>query len=75
MTTLLELRTPIPVEMIEGELPEGMKSSAGRGWCYAWAYTFDGHMQWLVCLDDTREWVWVPQPEIRADANWSMGRR
>lgn len=58
------------------KLPTGLAAKSGRGWAYAWKDVgVDGHRLWVIVLDDTGEVVDVPQPEIRVDMNWSLGRR
>jgi hypothetical protein len=44
---------------------------------YAFAlhdYSQEHHCIWGVALDDSGEVWWVPNPEIRFQDNWSMGR-
>jgi len=73
---MLQLDPPIPVEVTSKELPRGVTSKTRRGWCYAWERCgIDGHRIWVVVLDDSRQVVDVPQPEILVDPNWSYGRR
>jgi len=73
---ILQLDPPIPVAVTAGALPLGVKSKCGRGWCYGWqSVGIDGHRLWIVVMDDTGEVVDVPQPEVRVDMNWSIGRR
>ena len=70
------LDPPIPVAITAKSLPEGVKAASPRGWAYAWKDVgVDGHRLWVVVLDKTGEVVDVPQPEIRVDMNWSLGRR
>lgn len=70
------LNPPIPVSITSSSLPQGVRSTARRGWAYAWRDVGeDGHRLWVVVMDDTGEVVDVPQPEIRVDMNWSLGRR
>lgn len=72
----IQLDPPIPVTVTSGALPLGVKSKCGRGWAYGWKDVgVDGHRLWIVVMDDTREVVDVPQPEILVDMNWSLGRR
>ena len=74
MTT--QLNPPIPVSITSTALPEGVRATSRKGWCYAWRDTgIDGHRLWIVVLDETGEVVDVPQPEIVVDSNWSYGRR
>jgi len=71
-----QLHTPIPVSITSAALPEGVRATSRKGWCYAWKDTgIDGHRLWIVVLDETGEVVDTPQPEIRVDMNWSYGRR
>lgn len=72
----LRLDPPIPVAITAENRPAGLKSAFARGWCYGWHNVgVDGHRLWIVVMDDTGEVVDVPQPEIRVDMNWSLGRR
>jgi len=71
------LAPPIAVIVTANTMPHNVQSKGGKAWAHAWiddAGT-DAHTLWRVCLDDSGEWVDVPNPEIRADFNWSMGRR
>lgn len=73
--TTLQLDPPLPVIITAKTLPDGVTSALKRGWCYAWKDVgIDSHRLWIVALDDTGEVVDVPQPEIKLDPNWSMGR-
>ena len=72
----VQLNPPIPVTITAKTLPHGVAAKSARGWCYAWKDCgIDGHRLWIVVLDETGEVVDVPQPEVRVDMNWSMGRR
>ena len=72
----VQLNPPIPVAVVAKTLPHGVAAKSGRGWAYGWKDVgIDGHRLWIVVMDDTGEVVDVPQPEIRVDANWSLGRR
>ena len=67
---------PLPVTITAKKLPPGVQSKSQRGWCYGWqSVGIDGHRLWIVVMDDTGEVVDVPQPEVRVDMNWSIGRR
>lgn len=61
-----QLNPPLPVEVV------------GKGKGYAIAvidYGQEHHLIWVVAVDDSRE-IWsVPNPEIRMQSNWTMGRR
>lgn len=73
---MLQLDPPIPVRVMSARLPIGVTAEARSGWAYAWKETgIDGHRLWIVVMDETGEVVDVPQPEIRVDMNWSVGRR
>ena len=59
-----ELRAPIPV-----------LTPRGPGYCFAWFdYSQEHETLWLVCMDATGEWWQVPQSQVRAQKNYSMGR-
>lgn len=71
----LQLNPPIPVAVTSDSLPVGVRSTSRRGWAYGWREVgVDGHRLWIVVMDDSGEVVDVPQPEVRVDPNWSMGR-
>lgn len=63
---MLQLNPYLPLE-VEGK---------GKGWAVAVIdYSQEHHLLWVVIIDDTREiWV-VPNPEVRAQSNWTMQRR
>ena len=50
----------------------------GRGSGYALAvidYGPEHHLIWVVALDETGE-IWsAPNPQVRMQSNWTMGRR
>jgi hypothetical protein len=50
----------------------------GKGSGYAIAvidYGPEHHLIWVVALDDTGE-IWsAPNPQVRMQCNWTMGRR
>lgn len=60
-----ELRTPIPMT-VEGK---------GPGQAIAVIdYGPEHHLIWVVALDDSGE-IWSsPNPKVRMQANWTMGR-
>jgi hypothetical protein len=71
-----QLDPPLPVTITAKALPAGVQSKSRRGWCYGWqSVGIDGHRLWIVAMDDTGEVIDFPQPEIRLDPNWSIGRR
>lgn len=69
-----ELRVPLQVLVTAKTLPTGMAPCSRRGICLAWDHNQEFCL-WLVCFDETRELVWVPQPEVRLVHNWTLGRR
>lgn len=71
-----QLDPPLPVTITAKALPRGVQSKSRRGWCYGWqSVGIDGHRLWIVAMDDTGEVIDFPQPEVRLDPNWSLGRR
>jgi hypothetical protein len=74
MSVIHELATPRPVEVTSATLPRGVTTTDRRGSCVAWWLDEESHY-WLVCFDETGEFVWVPMHEIKAQSNWSGGRR
>lgn len=62
---LLQLNPPIPVFVEE----------KGPGYAIGWNdYSQEHHLGWLIAFDDTGE-VWeVPNPKVRLQVNYSMGR-
>lgn len=72
---ITELRSPLPIEITGTTLPRGMSPVRCRsGKCIAWWCTTEEHL-WLVCMDETGEFVWVPMAEVRMARSWSNGRR
>lgn len=69
-----ELKTPLPVEIMSKDMPRGMAPNNRRGVCIAWWVDQEWH-QWLVCMDDTCEMVWVPMQQIRMQDSWTHRRR
>jgi hypothetical protein len=71
-----QLNPPLAVIVTAKTFPKGCKTKGGSAWCYAWIEPGgDAHTLWKCCMDDTGEWIDVPQPEVLGDLNWSMGRR
>lgn len=65
MKNILQLEPPIPVHVI------------GKGNGIAWLvidYGAEHHLLWTVAIDATGELWTVPNPEIRAQRNYSMQR-
>lgn len=62
---IVQLNPPIPLE-----------TSKGNGFAHVLIdYGQEFSLMWVVFIDATREcWV-VPNEEIRARSNWTMGRR
>lgn len=62
MNSVLEFRSPVPVE-----------TPLGRG--YAWFVELDAHVQyWTVALNDTSAIMTFPQDKIRATRSYTAGR-
>lgn len=60
-----QLTPPIPLETLQG-----------KGWAHAVIdYGPEYHLLWVVFSDETRECWTVPNPEIKIQKNWTMGRR
>ena len=63
---LTQLNPPIPVEVI----------GKGKGLALAVIdYGPEHNLIWTVGIDETREIWCVPNPEVRLQSNWTMGRR
>lgn len=61
-----QLNPTIPVEVI------------GKGKGYAIAvidYGQEHHLLWVVVLDDSGEIWTTPNPQVRVQSNWTMGRK
>lgn len=62
---LTQLNPPLPVETVKG-----------KGFAFAVIdYGMEHHLLWVVTLDDNGEIWTVPNPELRVQSNWTMGRR
>lgn len=60
-----QLHTPLPVT-VEGR---------GSGWAFAVIdYGAEHHLLWVTALDESGEIWCAPNPKVRVQANWSMGR-
>ena len=60
-----ELRQYLPVD-----------TAKGKGYAIAVIdYGQGHHLIWVVVLDDSGQIWCVPNPEVRAQTNWTMGRR
>jgi deoxyxylulose-5-phosphate synthase len=61
---LTQLEPTIPVE-----------TAKGRGYAFAVIdYGQEHHLLWVVAMDETGE-IWsIPNPEVKVQRNWSMGR-
>lgn len=68
MSKMLQLNPSLPVIVTS-------KNNAKGKAILVTDYGEEHHLQWTVVLDDSGEiWV-VPNPEIRVQFNWSVGRR
>lgn len=62
---MLNLKPPLPVEII----------GKGRGFAFVLIdYGQEHHLMWVVALDDGGEIWCASNPEVRVQANWSLGR-
>lgn len=61
-----ELKSPLPL-CVEGK---------GKGYAIGVIdYGPEHHLIWVVAIDDTRE-IWAaPNPMVRVQSNWTMGRQ
>lgn len=65
MRTFTQLEPTIPVEVI----------GKGKGFAFAVIdYSSEHHLLWIVAMDDTGEIWTVPNPSVRVQNNWTMGR-
>ncbi|MBS7809309.1 hypothetical protein KHU32_00070 [Roseococcus sp. XZZS9] len=62
--------------MIQLNPPLPMTTPHGPGWAHFMIdYGVESHLMWVVFMDaDGACWT-VPNPEVRMQANWSLGRR
>lgn len=65
---MLQLNPPIPVIVTSKENAKGLAFALVD-------YSAEHHVIWGVAIDATGEVWWVPNPEIRFQKNWTMGRR
>lgn len=70
-----EFREPKPVQVVAKTLPAGVKAKNRKGTALGFMPAHDQHIHWLVVFDETGEIVFVPNPEVRMDDNWTLGRR
>ena len=62
---ILQLEPTIPVT-----------TDKGKGFAFLLIdYGQEHNLLWIVAMDDTGEIWCVPNPDIRVQANWSMGRK
>lgn len=62
---ILQLDPPIP-----------LITPKGKGWAHFLIdYSQEHHLHWVVFIDETGECWTVPNPEVRIQSNWSLGRR
>ena len=62
---ITQLKPPLPLE-----------TSKGTGLAhFVIDYGPESHLIWIVFMDDDGSCWSVPNPEIRMQSNWSMGRR
>jgi hypothetical protein len=71
---VMQLETTLPVEVVSTTLPKNVNTQSRRGSCIAWWLDEHEHL-WLVCFDETGEFVWVPMKEIRMQPSWTDNRR
>lgn len=71
---IIQLHPELPVTVVARDLPVGVTPNNRKGVCIAWWLEKDTHL-WLICFDETGEFVWVPIHEIRMAPSWSDGRR
>lgn len=68
---MIQLNPNIPVVVLKEK--DGQPS--GTGFAIGWIdYSQDHDLLWVVFMDDTRECWIVPNPLIRAQKNYSLGR-
>ena len=70
-----EFSEPKPVTVTTKRLPEGVKAKSRKATALGFMPSIDQHYHWLCVMDETGEVLVVPNPEIRFDDNWSLGRR
>lgn len=62
---MLQLSPPIP-----------LSTPKGNGWAhFIIDYGPEHDLLWVVFIDDTGECWTVPNPEVRIQPNWTLGRR
>lgn len=65
---ITQLNPPLPVIVTSKDNAKGL--------CHFIVdYGPEHHVLWGVALADSGEVWWVPNTEVRMEANWSMGRR
>lgn len=64
---LLQLNPTIPIIVTSKDNAKGM----ALGWV---DYSENHNLIWIVALDNNEIWC-VPNPEIRMQNNWTLGRR
>lgn len=65
MRTHIQLKPTLPVEVV----------GKGKGFAFMVIdYGQEHHLLWVVAMDETREIWTVPNPDVRVQSNWTMGR-
>lgn len=64
---MLQLNPPVPVVVTS----KGGQKGQAIGWI---DYGGEHHLIWIVALDNGEVWC-VPNPEVRMQPNWTLGRR
>ena len=62
---ILQIDPPLPLETPKGK---GLAH-------FLIDYGVEYHLMWVVFMDESRECWTVPNPEVRIQSNWSLGRR
>lgn len=68
MSDFIQLNPPLPV------IVTSRKNESGQA-IMVNSLSTEQNALWCVIMDKTSEIWWVPNPEIRAQKNWTMGRR
>ena len=65
MQTMMQLNPTVPVEI----------ESKGKGYAFMVIdYSQEHHLLWVVAMDETGEIWTAPNPTVRVQKNWSLGR-
>ena len=71
--TMLQLNPPLPVVVS----CEFTRNGTGweKGWAHGWTdYSPESHRIWTVALDRDGSCYDVPNPMVRMQTNWTLGR-